>query len=191
MIEFLSNNDQMPLFQSTLLDPSEFYHPPHLDPKYSPRVRNWMSIEERFPTEALTHIIDFSETTSIMDPLVANDCVAVITSDGETGTLSHVSTYNKPRLFSNDLYSLLNGSRHNVFLSGGDSSISNDLVNGLIESLKEKGFTIEGIIDVLGSSLRQATLFNDRVEIKKHVLSGPPFPNAISTYPFPYTDFGK
>src|SRR3990167_7922535 len=141
-----------------------------------------MSIGEREPETGFqiarfdvlrdTHRVNFAEQASFTDPIVADACVVVLTSDGDQGSISHLAVDSNPLAFAEDLRDLLAKARVPVCLSGGIGTCgpSVRLANSLVDSLRRVGFVVSTSplhSDLLGRFSRQATLLADRVQVMK------------------------
>lgn len=131
-----------------------------------------MSLEikiSRFDIKERTLKVNFQRRPSLEDDQVAGACVAVLTSDGSFGTISHLTIADDPVLFGRDLRDFL-GKPDPVCLSGGWEKWkwSVELVQGLVKSLKDNNFPVSTTSrhsNLLGSFVRKAILYADHVEV--------------------------
>jgi hypothetical protein len=128
--------------------------------------------EGRLVVGKRTHQVDFLLQSSFMDPDVSDACVVVLTSNGNRGTISHLTICDNPGDFANDLRDFLGETGTPVCLSGGlvDVLASVRLVDRLFATLKATEFNVSRLpqhCDVLGRFSRQATLFADKVVVTR------------------------
>lgn len=133
------------------------------------RLQDYM--QERFKVSAYTHIVTFKDTPSFSDPIIANACVRVCTSDGKIGTLSHLGVSCNPIQFAIDLREFLNKNGVPVILNGGSQwPPSYELTTRLYSALKDRGFKVPDSLDsldVFGSYSRKATLEQHGVTVTR------------------------
>lgn len=143
-------------------------------------------VEERGRSDLQNKIIavDFAETPQISDPNEAYSCVVVLTSNGRIGTISHLRTRVNVQKFVQALFQFHRGSTP-ACLVGGDDRDSNHLIESLRMELEKLGFGLSTSLehnDLGGYSVgRKATLFPDRVHVKRNARSGLPVANL--TFP--------
>lgn len=129
--------------------------------------------KDRFPVKTGTYDVFFNHTPEFIDPDQTDACVRVMTSDGHRGTCSHLNIYHNPGYFAQDLrVSLGCWDKIPAVISGGLDRIkeSRDLVDDLIEALKENGFIVsidQKHSDIGGAFSRAATLRRDGVTIRR------------------------
>ncbi len=134
-------------------------------------------IKETVGLQNGTIVVDFSKVPSYTDPNSSDMCVAVLTSDGHIGTLSHLQDNANIAAVADNILSIHNGATP-ICLAGGSDVMSPSLIANIIETFKMKGFTLSDLpsSNSLGGSLiyRRATLFPDRVEVDCRPYSGKP-----------------
>ena len=126
----------------------------------------------RYDVGRKTQVVDFRERESYQDPVVADVCVEVLTSDGDVGTLSHLAIDHDPVGFAEDLKKLVGKDGVPVCLSGSlsNSPASVNLLKGLQEALGSEGFLVGGgdsSNDVGGLYSRRAVLQPGKVLVEK------------------------
>ena len=136
----------------------------------------------RFYEQALDCImeVDFSNTESLLDFNTALMCLVVVASDGQKGTLSHLTIPNdagaykkNPVIFADRLASVWKKSVP-VCIVGGETLISNDYLISLSINLEEKGFLLDRKRMRTGGVLfyRHVRLFADRVIVREYRYTG-------------------
>jgi hypothetical protein len=136
-------------------------------------VIKYMSLGKEFDVSQMTHVIDFADTETLTDPIVAQACVEVMTSDGQIGTLSHINVDNDVSSFVRQLKQLLKKDGVPVILVGGlETSLKSlQLIDDLITELSDAGFTIdENNCDLSGSYKRRSTMSKDGVLVLRQSL---------------------
>lgn len=130
----------------------------------------------QFDVPEYTHVVDFTKMSYFTDPTAADACIAVMTSDGTTGTLSHLTIGHDPEQFASDLRALLGKNGIPVCLAGGLESIaplpltSFGLANRLMAALKKEGFIVspnDPHTDLFGYFTRKSELHPDRVVVNR------------------------
>lgn len=126
---------------------------------------------ERFPVEDGTHVVDFCVVPEFNDPQTTDACVRVLTSDGVTGTISHLTVFHNPEAFVSDLVRLLGKSGVPAILNGGQNWLpSKALRDRLSVALIRAGFILSDSPaheDTLGQFSREAILRADRVLVTR------------------------
>lgn len=146
---------------------------------------------DRYPVDVGTKVIDFSILTGYSDPVIANACIRVLTSDGQFGSLSHLTVFHNPERFTADLAARLGKTNVPTILNGGDGDWmpSRILRVRLWDSLTKAGFILSNQSqheDTLGKFSRGATLMSDKVLVSR-VPFGTTIPEEI-TLSFPKTN---
>lgn len=140
--------------------------------------KKWTSWLPIFDVNSQTHLIDWANRNSHIDPVIADGCVVVMTNDGRVGTLSHLTTDNNPELFARHLREFTGPGRIPVCLAGGSSDVrkSPELARKLKEHLHKRGFLVGNSplihVDLLGCYLRQSTISCEGVKVKRMEIGG-------------------
>ncbi|MBU1117401.1 hypothetical protein KKD37_00370 [Patescibacteria group bacterium] len=138
---------------------------------YTSRARNESNPIYPVDINKATQIIDFKVTTFIKGPMIANSCVEVHTSNGTTGTLTHLAIGTDTAKFAEDLKKILDEENIPTILVGGDVSSPRSVVlmTGLVRNLKKQGFCLIKENNDLGEVLmgRRSKLFKNHVEVEK------------------------
>lgn len=126
----------------------------------------------RFDVKKYTLLVDFARQPSCTDPMVADACVAVLTSDGAKGSISHLTIAHCSHTFAEDLRDLLGKDNIPVCLSGGMGTLGSSirLANGLVYSLRRVGFKVSTSSlnsDLFGRYSRRAIICADRVQVMR------------------------
>lgn len=137
----------------------------------------------RFDVPEDTHVVDFAKTPSFIDPMPADACIEVMTSDGTTGTLSHLTIGHDPEQFASDLKAFVGKNGIPVCLAGGLESpasfplTSATLANRLTAALLKEGFIVSPDsphADLFGYFTRTSELYPDRVVVNRTAYSPTP-----------------
>lgn len=131
-------------------------------------------LKQRFQVPENVQMVNFAKDSSLTDCWRADACVEIATSDGNTGTISHVSIACDPVLFARDLRDFLGQDEIPVCLVGAACETSGDpayqLAVGLLENLSTAGFVVSAEpdhSDLFGLCTRQSTLFADKVLVNR------------------------
>lgn len=141
-------------------------------PQHSLDLRLTRFHYDRFPVECGTHVVDFRVVPEFKDPQTTDACVRVLTSDGVTGTLSHLTVFHNPEAFVLDLVRRLGKSGIPAILNGGQGHWlpSKALRDRLYAAFLNAGFILSSEPaheDTLGSFSRGAILTADRVFVTR------------------------
>lgn len=129
---------------------------------------------QRYDVNTQTVKVNFAEQEQLMDDRWANACVRVHTSDGVTGTTSHLDIGSDPAQFATDLKANV-GAGLPVILEGGDSGSqqSRALQYRLHRELAKEGFIVAPLDDITHNDIggkigRKAILRRSGVEVIKN-----------------------
>jgi len=129
-----------------------------------------ITVGERIGLLNHTILVDFAITPQFTDPNSSLMCIVATTSNGQTGTLTHLSVGADVAAYVQRLEKLI-PEPAGVCLSGGETIISDRLLHQLLTQLRKKGFLVDDRLPYseLGGSniIRRATLHPDRVFVEK------------------------
>ncbi len=139
--------------------------------------------------------VDFSETPSFTDPNEATMCIVVLTSNGRTGTLSHLPPETENISELTDSLLAYHGEPASAIFVGGAYQVSDRLLVSLYNELGSRGFATPSSMNQadIGGVLnnRVATLYPESVVVKKYFDDRSPeqvqlkFPNRTAGAAFP------
>lgn len=125
-------------------------------------------------------VVDFNRLAHFADNDLAHTCIVVPVSNGEKGTISHLTVNMDPVVYAQELAQYWRDERPPVIPIGGDRSgnhitTSEQFLDTLIHELAVQGFPVVPVSDMLlGATdyLRNVVIFPNEVRVSTTDMSG-------------------